>query len=681
MREALLECCQINWGDISPDIFGTLFQNIMELSDTPANQKTAKKSAQRRELGAHYTSEKNIRRAIEPLFINELKEEYQAAVGDKTKLEKLIVKLQSLQILDPACGCGNFLIVAYREMRLLEMQALHELAHTQGGNAQLSQCDVHQFHGFEIDNAACEIATVAMWLTDHQMNRLYQDGYKRIPLNHKANIHCLNALQHEWHEVLPQPEKISYIVGNPPFLGKTYQSAQQKQDMAKVAGHFKNYASLDYVAAWYIKAADFMKRHPHTRTAFVSTNSITQGEQVAVLWQPLVSDGLNIRFAHRTFKWNNEGRGMAAVHCVIIGFDRQPWKRGERGTIWDYADNISGNGIATRVKKINPYLVEAENILVESRKTVLSKQPEMVYGNKPVGNFLMDTAEKEALIVAEPLAEKYIRPFLGAEEFINSKERWCLWFYGTDENTWKADLEHMPQVRQRLEQIRLARLESPKIPTQKQAETPHLFSEIRQQESGSYLLIPRVSSESRYFMPIGYVDGLVINSDANFMLPNATLYHFGILCSTMHNAFMRTVAGRLESRYRYSNTIVYNNFPFPAELSDGLKQEIEAAAQAVLDARVEHKAYIARLNQAHAGEKGYPLPEPSLATLYNPDTMPTALKQAHEALDDIIDEAYGYTGDTNSDSQRVAFLFEQYQKLLEQEAASKAAVAGAKKKA
>ena len=642
MRSALIDCCELDWGEISPDIFGTLFQNIMESADNQKDKKSGKKSQHRRDFGAHYTSERNIRRAIEPLFLNDLKAEFEQVQNDAKKLTAFITKLQTLQILDPACGCGNFLIVAYREMRLLEMQALKALD-LQSGQQMSSYCDVHQFHGFEIDSAACEIATVAMWLTDHQMNRRYQEGYRRIPLANRADIHCINALSQDWATILGETtaKNIRYIVGNPPFLGKTYQSVNQKEDMKRIAGNIKNFASLDYVCGWYIQAVKFMQQFTNVQTAFVSTNSITQGEQVAILWQPLLDAGLHIRFAHRTFKWSNEGSGVAAVHCVIIGFSLMKPKLGFRGQIWDYSDDIGAeNGKVYTVKRINPYLVEAENILVDKRKSPISTDAlPMNFGSMPNdgGNLLMNTEAKDEILKEYINVEKYIHRILGAEEFINGKSRWCLWFNGISEESLQNIRQNSPLVKERLDNVMSLRSSSIRKETKLLAETPHLFGEIRQPTSGNYILIPRHSSENRYYIPIGFFEYTIISNDSNFMLPNATLYHFGILCSTMHNAFMRTVAGRLESRYRYSNTIIYNNFPFP-NVDEEAKTTIGEYAQAILDARKAHHKM-------------------TLAQLYNPETMPMNLKQAHAALDDVIDDAYGYTGG-NSDAQRVAFLFE-----------------------
>ena len=473
------------------------------------------------------------------------------------------------------------------------------------------------------------------------MNRRYQEGYRRIPLDNRADIHCVNALSQDWAAILGETtaKNIRYIVGNPPFLGKTYQSKEQKADMERIAGNIKNFASLDYVCGWYIQAVKFMQQFTNVQTAFVSTNSITQGEQVAILWQPLLEAGLHIRFAHRTFKWSNEGSGMAAVHCVIIGFSLMKPKLGFRGQIWDYSENVGAErGKIELVKRINPYLIEAENLIIEKRTKPISNEPELVNGSKVTdgGNLLLTTKEKEEIIVQNPLMESYIKPFTGAEEFLNGKERWCLWFRGISEEDLRNLLENTPLAKARVKNVRTMREASRDKATKKDAATPHLFQTDRQPYS-DYLIVPSTSSERRAFIPVDYVSAEVINSNANFSLPNATLYHFGILCSTMHNAFMRTVAGRLESRYRYSNTIVYNNFPFP-NVDEEAKTTIGEYAQAILDARKAH-------------------PKMTLAQLYNPETMPMNLKQAHAALDDVIDDAYGYTSG-NSDAQRVAFLFE-----------------------
>ena len=645
-RSALIACCGTDWSEISPDIFGTLFQYIMHFDDEENQGKKSPKRQKRRDFGAHYTSEKNIKRAISPLFLDDLRDQLNAAKNDKKALSAFCNQLALLNIFDPACGCGNFLVVAYREIRALEQQAVFELSQIQGAQKRIPQCDVHQFHGIEIDPTAVEIATLALWLTDHQMNLRFADNFKRIPLKNKANIVCANALQTDWQSVIPA-EKCSFIVGNPPFIGKTFQNAAQKADMQKVFGNTKNAGLLDYVGAWYYKALAQLQANPTIKAAFVSTNSITQGEQVAALWQPLIENGLHILFAHRTFKWRNEGRGIAAVHCVIIGFGREKPKS---CAYWDYSENISGEGKKTQARRLNPYLVDAPMIALQNRSTPICKVSPMVYGSKPTdaGNLLLTDEDKEILLREEPAAEKWIRPFLGAEEFINGLSRWCLWL----EEASETELFAIPKVSERVEKVQEMRLASPKLPTQISAKTPHLFQEIRHSKS-DYLLVPSVSSERRDFIPIGFVSQNAITSNANLMIPNATHYDFAILSSTMHNAWMRAVCGRMKSDYRYSAKIVYNNFPWPKASAKQIKA-IESAAQNILSARKIHETK----------------PEYSLAWAYNPKTMQPNLKKAHEDLDALIDEVYEYEG-KHEDADRVAFLFIAYQKCVEDEIKTK----------
>ncbi|MDO4997435.1 MAG: N-6 DNA methylase [Neisseria sp.] len=667
LKRTLLACCDIDWSEISPDIFGTLFQNIMESEDAPSAKKSNKKSQHRRDFGAHYTSVKNIRRAIDPLFLDGLKEELAKIQDNAKKLDDFIKKLHLINVLDPACGCGNFLIVAYRELRQLEMQAMQSLA-ALSKIQHFPQVDVHQFHGFELDPAACEIATVAMWLTDHQMNRRYAQGYKRIPLTQRADVHCVNALSQDWASLLQRPQDLHYIVGNPPFLGKKEQSAEQKQDMQRIWGDVKGYGVLDYVTCWHRQATNLMKQFPHIKTSFVSTNSITQGEQVAVLWQPLLADGIHLHFAHRTFKWSNEGKGVAAVHCVIIGFGMDKVKNLK---LWDYSDNIAGDGKELkRVKNINPYLVDAENVWINKRsKPIFDGMPSMNYGSMPIDEGLLILSEDEyfAVLNEDPKNAELIRPYIGGDEFLNNGKRYCLWL----QDVSSERIAESKFATNRVNAVKKYRLSSNRAATNKLAENPHLFGEIRQPTSGEYLLIPKVSSERREFIPIGYLNAETIANGSALIIPNASLYHFGILSSSMHNAFMRTVAGRLESRYQYSNGIVYNNFPFPFvrsanvpsavgvsqasnETTDGIYTalnpkldaddiaqhiaDIEQAAQAVLNARAEH-------------------PNLTLAQLYNPETMPSILAEAHAELDDAVDAAYGYRYSAD-DAMRVAFLFE-----------------------
>ncbi|MEQ1837012.1 MAG: DNA methyltransferase, partial [Candidatus Nitrotoga sp.] len=646
MREALLDCCALDWSAISPAIFGALFQSIMD-------------AKARRNIGAHYTSEENILKLIQPLFLDALWEEFNRVRSNKNRLFEFHKKLRTLTFFDPACGCGNFLVIAYRELRKLELDVLRAVHEGPGSRFldihQEISVDVDQFYGIEIEEFPAQIAQVALWLMDHQMNVRVSEEFgmyfARIPLKTSPHIVNGNALTLDWNDVLPA-ERASYVFGNPPFIGKTYQSSEQKADMEKVVGIIKGAGLLDFVAAWYVKAARYINtvraepveaHSPSTssgrtgvRCAFVSTNSIMQGEQVGVLWGWLLAQGIRIHFAHRTFQWNNEARGKAAVHCVIIGFGSFDV---EKKIIYEYED-IRGEPHGVAVKNINPYLVDAPNVLLESRTHPISAVPEMVNGSKATdgGNLLLSDDEKHELIAAEPLAEKWIRPFLGSEEFINNISRWCLWL----KDISPAELRAMPQVMQRVEAVKAMRLASTDAQTLKDAATPTLFQKIRQ-PTKPYLLIPSVSSENRRYIPIGYLQPKVIVSNLVYAIPNATLYHFGILTSTMHMAWVRYTCGRLESRYRYSNTIVYNNFPWPDEPSDKQRAAVEANAQAVLDARAQ-------------------FPQSSLADLYDPLTMPPALVKAHQALDRAVDACYRKAAFTN-DAQRVEFLFERYQQL------------------
>jgi type II restriction/modification system DNA methylase subunit YeeA len=678
-RALLMECAKLDWSEISPAIFGSLFQAIMHFDDELATAKTKK----RREFGAHYTSEENILKTINPLFMDDLRAEFAKCKTNKTKLAAFHSKLARLNFFDPACGCGNFLIIAYRELRLLELEVIN----AQFGDKQVAQldvdtlilCNVHQFHGIDIDESAVQIATLALWLVDHQMNlrvKVLGAYYHRIPLKRKANIVCANALRLDWESVIA-PSECSFIMGNPPFVGSNFQTKEQKADCAVIFKGMKGAGVLDLVAAWHIKAARYIQANPSVPVAFVSTNSLTQGGQVALLWSELLKLNIKLHFAHRTFQWSNEGRGVAAVHCVIMGFGRDAIYRVSSSTdtidainrvstgcrLFDYGDNIKGEPIEIKATQINPYLVDAPTVLIDKRTRPLSPNaPEMTNGNKPVdgGYLLLSQDELDIIRQNDLIAAKYIRPFLGADEFINNTPRYCLWLKDSTAN----DRINSPEIKKRMEQVKAMRLASPKILTQTVAETPYLFQQIRQTNQ-PYLLIPRVSSEQRKFIPIGYFEANVICGDANFMLPNASLYDFGLLSSSFHNAWMRTVCGRLKSDYRYSNTIVYNNFPFPeiAKRTNqglnsssrspnlGLYAKIETAAQQILNARTAEQERCTQQGQ-----------KCSLATLYAAGNMPADLLKAHNALDKAVDAAYGYKG-SKDDAARVAFLFELYQNL------------------
>jgi type II restriction/modification system DNA methylase subunit YeeA len=647
MRDLLLKCAvDLDWSQISPAIFGAMFQGVLEdTSKDITSDKTAtqKRTASRRELGAHYTSERNILRVIEPLFLDALRAEFELAKskrdGKKT-LEAFYRKLSTLTFLDPACGCGNFLVIAYRELRQLEHDVIEAIWGKGGLLSAKTQISVKvsQFYGIEIDEAAAHIARVALYITDEQMNQAasgrFGETRPTVPIAASPTIVCANALQTDWASVLP-PAKCSYVLGNPPFVGSTYQTKAQKDDCAAAFAGISSAGLLDFVAAWYIKAADYMAKRSAIKTAFVSTNSITQGGQVATLWSAMQARGVHIHFAHRTFKWSNEGKGVAAVHCVIVGFGLLDVQT--KFTV-DYTDDLAGDGISNSATHINGYLIDGPSVFMDVRRTPICPVIEMVNGSKPTdgGNLLLDDAERKELLRHEPQAKKWLRKFLGAEEFLNNTSRWCLWLVGISPTELKA----MPMVSARVNAVKAMRAASTDAQTQKDAATPTLFQKIRQPQS-NYLLIPSVSSENRQFIPVGYLPPETIVSNLVYSLPNATLYDFGMLSSTMHNAWMRTTCGRLKSDYRYSNTIVYNNYPWPQKPSDKHRIAVEAAAQGVLDARAIHE-------------------KTSLGDMYS--HMHPELVKAHAALDKAVDAAYDYKNGRD-DAPRVKYLFEQYQKI------------------
>ncbi|WP_395144325.1 DNA methyltransferase [Moraxella atlantae] len=574
---------------------------------------------------------------------------------------RLYEKLSTLTFFDPACGCGNFLIIAYRELRLLENQLIAQIYGDQRGLLDIStmcRVTVEQFYGIEIEPHAAHIARVALWITDHQLNQATAERFgttrPTTPIVYSPHIIEGNALQLDWSDVIA-PNKCDYIMGNPPFIGKAYQTSAQKADLEAVAGHIKGYKTLDYVAGWYIKAMNFMqaaaKQNHHVETAFVSTNSINQGEQVAILWRYLLeSCGGFINFAHQTFKWTNEGRGVAAVHCVIVGFGLQEH---DDKILFTY-DDIAGDPKPNKAKNINGYLINAPTVFIDKSNKQISNEQILIVGSRPTdgGFLLLSDNDKKSLIQKEPISEKYIRPFMGGEEFLNDIDRWCLWFADIDILQLNKDLEKMPSVFKRIEQVKSNRLSSSSAQTKRDAQKPHLFQKDRSHKD-DYLFIPQVSSQNRDILPIGFINKSVISSDPHFTLPKANYYHFGVLSSSMHNAFMRLVAGRLKSDYRYSNTIVYNNFPYPFMADDNSKkataarQAIGIAGQAVLDAREHYRTHNINTNN----------PKPTLAQLYNRhliDPYPQ-LTQAHAALDKAVDKAYGYKGN-GSDENRVEFL-------------------------
>lgn len=628
MREALLDATRFDWSRISPAVFGALFQGVME-------------PRARRQIGAHYTSEANILKVIRPLFLDDLQEQLKKAGSNHAALNRLHENLAGLKFLDPACGCGNFLVIAYRELRALEnnlLATLHQ-GQTVTDIAQIARVNVDQFYGIEIDEWPARIAEVAMWLMDHLMNRDLAEKlgqyFARLPLKKSPHILHANALRTDWKELLP-PEQCSFIMGNPPFVGGKFQTSEQRADQEAVCGHIKGFGLLDFVATWYFIAADYMRANPAIRCAFVSTNSITQGEQVGVLWPPLLAQGIQIHFAFRTFKWDSEARGKAHVHVVIVGFGLSP---SPLKTICEEQDGVT---IAVTARNINPYLCDGPDVVLQNRSKPLCDVPEIKFGNQPIdgGHLILDREAKNKIEIEYPAAKKWIRPFLGAREFINGEERWCLWL--TDANA--AELRQIPLVLERIAAVRESRLASKRPATKELAKTSSIFAFISHEEK-PYLLIPSVSSERRDYIPIGFMPPEIIPSNLCLAVYGASLYHFGVLTSAMHMAWMRQVAGRLKSDYRYSNKLVYNTFPWPEKISGERRGEIERLAQAVLDKRAQHL------------EKGA-----TLADLYDPVTMPPGLAKAHAALDRAVDRAYR-TAPFETERARVEHLFGLYQAL------------------
>lgn len=646
LREQLIACAKLDWSGISPAIFGAMFQGVLE-EHNPDGADSSNRKASRRELGAHYTSERNILRVINPLCMDDLRAELAKVKKNKKLLTDFYDKLPSLTFFDPACGCGNFLVIGFRELRQLEMDTIEAMGDigltnaSRGGLLDVStlcRVKVSQFYGIEIDESAAHIAKVAMWITDHQMNLEAAERFgttrPTVPLIDSATIVCGNSLRLNWNDVIPA-EQCSYVLGNPPFVGHQWRTPEQMQDMENIWGNEGRFGRLDYVTCWHHKAAAYMHDNPEVKTALVSTNSICQGEQVGILWSYLLAQGVQIHFAHRTFQWSNEGKGVAAVHCVIVGFAlSEPKQR----TIFDYSDNIKGEPAIIPAHNINPYLVDAPNVILPSRTDTPRGFPQIIQGSKPVdaGNFLFTESEKRAFLEVQPEARNWLRPYIGGDELINGGQRWCLWLKGIS----PTELRTMPRVVERVRAIAETRLKSPTKSVQEFAAQPTLFTQDRQPDT-DYLAVPEVSSENRRFIPIGFLSKQIIASNKLLVIEGGTLFHFGILNSTMHNAWMRATCGRLESRYSYAPA-VYNNYPWP-DPSDKHHTTIEAAAQAILNARTLY-------------------PESSLADLYDPLSMPPELVKAHAALDKAVDAAYQYKGGKD-DAARVAFLFERYQQL------------------
>jgi len=645
MRHTLLECCMLDWGMISPAIFGSMFQSVMD-------------ETQRRNLGAHYTSEKNILKLIKPLFLDKLWSEFETVKSNTNRLKAFHRKIASLRFLDPACGCGNFLVITYRELRMLELSILKELQKGQQviDLESLMQCNVDRFYGIEYEEFPAQIAQVALWLIDHQMNMLisqeFGEYFVRLPLRHSAKIVNGNALRTDWDgmiELLPwesktDREQYDYILGNPPFIGKQLQNVSQKSDMELIFNGLKGAGVLDYVTAWYIKAAQYLQKHNiegnsydiKTCVAFVSTNSIAQGEQVGVLWNEMFNRyKIKIHFAHRTFKWGNEAKANAVVHVVIIGFSN--FDITEK-LLYEYED-IKGEPHELKVKNINPYLVESKDLNIFKRSHPICNVPEISFGSMPNdgGYLILSDNEKNDLLKIEPESEQYIKPLLSAHEYLNGEKRWCLWLL----NANPSDLKKLPEVSKRVENVKKIRETSTREATKRLSAFPTLFGENRQPNS-DYILIPRHSSSNRKYIPFGFFDKNYIASDSCLFVTNTNLFHFGILSSLMHMTWNKYTCGRIKSDYRYSNEMVYNNFPWPENPTEKQKETIEKAVNVVLNVRKQFS-------------------ENSLAEIYDPLFMPPLLVKAHQELDKAVDLAYRPQPFIN-ETKRIEFLFELYDK-------------------
>lgn len=634
-RINLLECCHFDWSSVSPAIFGSMFQSVM-------NQE------ERHDLGAHYTSEKNIQKTIDALFLDDLKKDFEAHKNNKRYLEQLLEKIGSIRILDPACGCGNFLIISYRELRRLQIAIRKRIWALSGHSGQTNQqfmdiqfdkdLNVDSMYGIELLEFPARIAQVGLWLIDHLVNmelsKEFGFYYKRLPLSKTANIMVGNALKEDWNSIVPR-DKLTYIIGNPPFVSKQDRNEEQQMDMELLfKDRIDNHGVLDYVCCWYVKASEYIRDTP-IKVAFVSTNSITQGEQVGILGDYLINtQKVRINFAHRTFRWSNDARGKAHVYVVIIGFSMsdEPIKY-----LYDY-EKPDSEPVRIKAKNINPYLIDQDNIFIFSRNKPLSDVPEIQFGNMPNddGNFLFTDEEKQQFLAEEPNAKKYIRPLISAREFLHGEKRWCLWLLDAD----PSDLNNLPKVKERVKKVKEYRQKSKREATRKLAEQPALFGEIRQPDS-NYVLIPRVSSEHRKYIPMAFFDKNFIVGDTCLCVPNASLYHFGVLMSSMHMAWMRQICGRMKSDYRYSNNLVYNNFPWAENVPLDKVRKVEECARHVLEVR-----------------KAYNSP---LADLYDPLSMPKHLLDAHKALDKAVEKCYTPKS-FKSDLERLGFLFDLYKK-------------------
>ncbi|WP_446785451.1 class I SAM-dependent DNA methyltransferase [Macellibacteroides fermentans] len=622
-RNIILECGELSWSEINPDIFGSMIQAVVS-PDMRAG------------LGMHYTSVPNIMKLIGPLFLNDLEEAFQVAKDSEKKLKALLLRISKMKFFDPACGSGNFLIIAYKELRNLEIRIWKQIREVTGqAIIPFVNIQLHQFYGIELDDFCHETAILSLWLAEHQMNNLFRKEFdvkiQALPLRPSGNIVCANACRIDWEDVCPHTkDEEVFIMGNPPYLGSSMQNEEQKIDKEIVLGNLNSYKDLDYIACWFYKGALFTKG-TNSRYAFVSTNSICQGEQVAMLWEPIFELNLEIFFAHTSFKWTNNARSQAAVICVIVGVQNQK----------ESMKDLYIGEIKRSVKGISCYLSEGTNLVVKKKGKAISQIPRMMYGNKATddGNLILSGDEKDRLVTTLPEIKKYIRKFIGSQEFIRGEERWCIYIKDDQYN----EAKQIEVLNVRFERTRKFRSESTEKATRNTSITPYKFFFSSYNETNS-IIIPRHSSENREYIPIGFIDANTIIADSANAVYNAQMWIFGILTSKMHMAWVKTVGGRLKTDYRYSAQLCYNTFPFP-EISEEKKKEIEEAAEEVLCVRAEHS-------------------EKTLAEMYDPDKMPADLRAAHHNLDLIVESCYRKELFT-SDEERLEHLFKLYEKMTQ----------------
>jgi len=631
-RQAILNSGGQDWSAINPDIFGSMFQAVIGAD-------------QRGSLGQHYTSVPNIKKVIEPLFLNDLYDAFEKARKNQKKLNALLKRIHNIKIFDPACGSGNFLIIAYKELCKLEIRIFKELENLPERQKILpfSGIKLSQFYGIEIDDFAHEIARLALWLAEHQMNMAFFEEFGRtnptLPLKEAGQIVQGNATRLDWEVVCPKGKMDAersrsevYILGNPPYLGARMQNAEQKADMKFVFDGLKGKNNLDYISCWFKKGSDFIV-HSNSKYSFVTTNSISQGEQVALLWPTILHNNLQIEFAHQSFKWTNNAKGNAGVTVAIIGI-------GNKST---NDKQIINEGISHSVKNINPYLVSGNNSFIHKRMKPLSNLPEMNFGSmaNDGGNLLLSQSEKDSIINSDPNAERFVKKLIGSLELIRGINKYCIWI----EDDKLNEALSIDEIDKRVEKTQLVREKSKRKATQKLAHEPHKFGEIRYKKTNS-IIVPSVSSERRYYIPMGFLNENTVISNLAFAIYDAESWHLGVLTSRMHMTWVRTVAGRLEERLRYSSTLVYNTFPFPP-ISTQRKKEITQGVFRILEEREKH-------------------PEKTLAQLYDPDKMPEGLREAHRLNDLVIERCYR-SKPFESDEERLAYLFKLYERMIEEE--------------